>query len=255
MNQKTRGKDMLENRDVSFVKLSGDILLAVACDSAGGIGEKEKDVVRVHPYIVGRFTLRVPLMEIMSVGAIPVAVTAAICSEPSPTGEGILAGIRDELKTVDLNLPIAISTEKNIHTCQTGLGVTVMGTVNKKSLRINKTIAGDNIYCIGTPKVGNEVSLEDPAIADSKVVKELSNSSLIHDIIPVGSRGIKGEAESLASHLGLSVNWKNDCPVDIMKSGGPATCVIVTCPEELILNCTQPVFLIGTLSKLSRRLV
>jgi len=247
VNRKTRGKDMPENRDVSFVKLSGGMLLAVACDSAGGIGEKEKDVVRVPPYIVGRFTLRVALMEIMSVGAAPVAVTCAVCSEPSPTGEGIIAGIRDELKTVDLDLPIAISTEKNMPTCQTGLGVTVIGTVAQQVLRQNMTRPGDRIYCIGVPKIGNEVSLEDPEIADSNLVKGLLDCPFIHDIIPIGSRGIKGEAESLASYLGLSVEWRDDHPVDIMKSCGPSTCVIVTCPEELDLSCTQPVFLIGYL--------
>ncbi|MDI3481318.1 MAG: hypothetical protein PWQ97_973 [Tepidanaerobacteraceae bacterium] len=236
-----------KNRDVSFVNLSDDTFLAVACDSSGGIGEKEKDVVKVPPYIVGRFTLRVALMEIMSVGATPVAVTAAVCSEPSPTGEAIITGAQDELKTVDLCLPLAISTEKNISTCQTGVGVTVIGTVNKKRLRINRTRPGDHIYCIGTPKVGNEVSLEDPAIADSKLVKQLLNHPLIHDIIPIGSRGIKGEAESLASYLGLSVKWSGDHPVDIIKSGGPSTCVVVTCPTELDLPCQQPVFLIGAL--------
>ena len=44
------------NRDVSFIELNADLYLAIACDSCGGIGEKERDVVCVPPYIVGRFT-------------------------------------------------------------------------------------------------------------------------------------------------------------------------------------------------------
>ncbi|MCL6559065.1 MAG: alpha-ribazole kinase [Firmicutes bacterium] len=238
-------KCLPKNRDVSFVKLSGDMLLAVACDSSGAIGEKEKDVVKVPPYVVGRFILRVPLMEILAVGATPVAVTATICSEPSPTGEGIITGIKDELKTVDLNLPITISTEKNMPTCQTGLGVTVIGTVAQQDLRQNMTRPGDRIYCIGLPKVGNEVGLENPEIADSRLVKQLLKHPLIHDIIPVDSRGIKGEAESLASYLKLSVEWADNLTVDIKKSAGPSTCVIVTCPKELDISCIQPVFPVG----------
>lgn len=236
-----------ENRDVSFIKLDEDLFMVVACDSAGGIGEKEKDVVKVSPYVLGRFTLRVALMEVMAVGAAPYAVTAAICSEPSPTGKDIIAGIKDELKLIELDLPIVISTEKNIPTCQTGLGVTVIGTVNKKNLRINETKAGDKIYCIGIPKVGNEVSLKDPDIADSKLVKEILNLPSLHDIIPVGSRGVKGEVQSLASYLGLSIMWESNLPVDIKKSAGPSTCVIVTCPKETIFDFRPPSFLLGRL--------
>lgn len=245
MDSERTGKDLPNNRDVSLVKLGGDMLLAVACDSSGAIGEKQKDVVKVPPYVVGRFILRVPLMEITSVGASPVAVTCAVCSEPSPTGDGIIAGVRDELKTVDMDLAMAISTEKNMPTCQTGLGVTVIGTVARQNLRQNMTRPGDTIYCIGLPKVGNEVHLEDPEIADSKLVKRLLKHPLIHDIIPVGSRGIKGEAESLASYLKLSVEWADNSAVDIKKSAGPSTCLIVTCPEELDFSCTQPVCLVG----------
>ncbi|HHW03964.1 MAG TPA: alpha-ribazole kinase [Thermoanaerobacterales bacterium] len=236
------------NRDVGLIKLAGDLCMVVACDSAGGIGEKQLDAVKVPSYVLGRFTLRVALMEVLSVGADPCAVTAAICSEPSPTGEGVISGIKDELKSVKMDLPIVISTEKNIPTCQTGLGVTVIGTVHEKSLRMNNTQKGDRIYCIGIPKVGNEVRLEDPEIADSMLVKELLNQPLIHDIIPVGSGGIKREAEVLASHLGLSVKWRDDLAVDIMKSGGPNTCVIATGPEELHLSCAKPVSLVGMLS-------
>lgn len=229
-------------RDVNFVSISDDYYLAIACDSCGGIGEKEKDVVKVSPYIVGRFTTRLNLMEILSVGASPKALTAAICNEPSPTGDGILMGIKDELKELSIDLPITISTEKNIETCQTGLGITIVGLVEKKSLRINKTKAGDKLYCVGVPKVGDEVSLDDTQIATSLLVIELLKIPDLHDIIPVGSRGIEGEAEMLTSFLGLKLSWNKDLPVDIKKSAGPATCVLVTCPTELNIPMPQPIF-------------
>lgn len=237
---------MAANRDVSFIELNESLYLAVACDSCGGIGEKVKDVVKVPPYVVGRLTTRVAMMEILSAGASPKALTAAICSEPAPTGERILTGIRDELNDLSLNLPLTISTEKNMKTCQTGLGITIIGLVKKESLRINKTKAGDRLYCVGVPKVGNEISLVDPEIANSLLIKELLEIPGVHDIIPVGSKGIKGEGEMLASFLGLELKWNHSLSIDIQKTAGPSTCILVTCPKELQIAQSQPVFLLAT---------
>lgn len=195
----------MDNRDVTFVEIFPEVFLAVACNSIGGIGDKPGDVVKVPPYIVGRFGSRVPLMEILAVGATPKSITAAICSEPDPTGEGILEGIRDELESVDLQLPITISTEKNIPTTQTGLGVTVVGVVGRDKLKLNETRSKDKLFSVGLPKVGNEVSLEDPEIADAKLVKGLVSLPAVHDVVPVGSKGIRREAEMLADHLGLRI--------------------------------------------------
>ena len=116
----------------------------------------------------------------------------------------------------------------------------------KKKLRVNKTKAGDKLYCIGI-KVGNEISLDDSQIANSLLIKELNDMSSVHDIIPVGSKGIKGEAEMLASFLGLELNWGKNLPVDIQKTAGPATCVLVTSPREISFKNAQPIFDIAKL--------
>ncbi|NLU09881.1 MAG: alpha-ribazole kinase [Tepidanaerobacter acetatoxydans] len=233
------------NRDVSFIKLNESLYMVVACDSCGGAGEKEKDVVKVPPYIVGRFTSRVALMETLSVGAAPKALTAAICNEPDPTGEGMLSGIREELKDVSLDLPLVISTEKNMKTYQTSLGITIIGIAEKQNLRVNRTMANDKLYCVGVPKVGNEIYLDDTEIATSLLVKELLKVPDIHDIIPVGSKGIKGEAQMLAAFLGLKLDWRPNLPIDIQKTAGPSTCVLVTSPVELRISQPQPVWLLA----------
>lgn len=233
------------NRDVSFIKLIEDIYLIIACDSCGAIGEKSLDVVRVPPYIVGRFTGRVALMETFSVGAYPKALTAAICNEPNPTGEGMLSGIKDELAEISLDMPIVISTEKNMETSQTGLGITVVGTCREEELRVGMTQPNDKLYCLGVPKVGNEVFLDDPEIASTLLVKKLLEAPNVHDIVPVGSKGIKNEAEMLASSLKLKLNWEQNLSIDIKKTAGPATCVLVTCPGNLDISCTQPIFLLA----------
>ncbi|WP_148865895.1 AIR synthase related protein [Thermosediminibacter litoriperuensis] len=235
------------NRDVALVELQPGIYLAVACDSAGGIGEKERDVVKVPPYITGRFTCRVTLMELLAIGADPLVLTATICSEPSPTGEGLLKGVMDELCASGFNIPITISTEKNIPTCQTGLGVTAVGLVKEGGLRMGRTEPGDGVYCLGVPKVGNEVSLHDPDIADTGAVRRLLSLPEVHDIIPVGSRGIKGEVEHLARVSELSVRWELCPPVNTKKPAGPSTCVVFTASKLPDIKGPSPVFRLGTL--------
>lgn len=218
-------------RDVEVTLLDNGQYLVVACDSCGGIGPKELDVVKVPNYIVGRYTARVALMEVLATGAVPRMITATVCNEPRPAGEEILAGIRDELQVCGLpDLPLAISTEKNITTRQTGLGITVLGVAGESKLRITTSKPGDWIYCLGIPKVGDEVKDDDdPEIVQGKHILGLLAVSGIHDIIPVGSQGIRREAELLARTVSGQFKPAPDAPVDINKSGGPATCLIFSC--------------------------
>lgn len=58
----------------------------VSCDSCGGIGEKELDILKVPHRLVGQLTARVALMEIICTGADPKIMTVAISAESEPTG-------------------------------------------------------------------------------------------------------------------------------------------------------------------------
>jgi hydrogenase maturation factor HypE len=66
-------------RDVDIVTLPNKDILVIACDSCGGIGLKDQDVVKAPPFIVGKYTARVCLMEVFAVGAMPAAMTVNIC--------------------------------------------------------------------------------------------------------------------------------------------------------------------------------
>lgn len=225
------------NRDVEVAFLNEEECLVAACDSCGAIGSKELDVVKVPPYITGRFTARVALLEVVSVGAVPQIITVAVSNEPDPTGAEILEGVRDELRAFELSsLRMAISTEKNMPTQQTALGISIVGVCLKSKLRIATSQAGDIVYCLGLPKVGPEVkSPDDLEIVQARDVRYLLKQEGVHDIIPVGSKGIRAEVELLASGLNYTfvAESSNSLPIDLDKSAGPSTCLIFTALPEM----------------------
>lgn len=45
----------------------------------------------------------------------------------------------------------------------------------------------------------------------------------VHEIIPVGSKGIKYETDLLAAMSGLKCEYRDDIEIDLHKSAGPAT--------------------------------
>lgn len=229
-------------RDVEVVSLDKKKHIVAACDSCGAVGSKELDVVKVSPYIVGRFTARVALLEVLAAGARPILLAVTSASDPHPTTDGIMEGVGDELKALNLTeTRLAVSSEKNIPTGQTGLGITAIGVCEKESLRIATSKPGDELYCLGLPKVGSEVvAHDDPEIVQGKHILALLASPGVYDIIPVGSRGIRKEAESLASQIGCGFEPEISAAVDLDKSAGPSTCLIFTCKRDTLPPAFPP---------------
>lgn len=238
-------------RDLSLVDLGENRTLVIACDSAGAIGAKEADAVKVPGYVLGRFTARVALMEVIAVGALPVSVVSTLCVEPDPSGLEINMGVRQELLELELDPEQVLtgSSEKNIPTTQSGIGVTVVGLGHTRELKMRRVESGDSVAIIGLPKVGQEVSLDDPDIVDLKTVKQLVRASYIKEVVPVGSRGVLVEALELAKLYGLQLKTfpVADC-VDVYKSAGPATCALVIGQELEQLVTRQPKFMLGIMS-------
>ncbi|MCG0277198.1 MAG: hypothetical protein L5656_01505 [Thermanaeromonas sp.] len=241
-------------RDLTLIDLSDDKVLVIACDSCGAVGPKEGDVVKVPGYVVGRFTSRVALMEVLAAGAWPICVVDTLCVEPFPTGADVQRGIIDELRflRVDPEALLTGSTEKNIPTSQSGVGVTVIGIASKEQLRIGRLRAGDSLALFGLPKVGTEVSLGDPEIADLSTIMLLLSSNQVREIVPVGSRGIKAEAETLALLNDLELVWYGiSDEVDLYKSAGPATCLLAAGEEATLKvlgeKAKKPFLLLGNL--------
>lgn len=244
-------------RDLTVLQLLGDLLLVVAVDSDGAIGPKEDDVVKVDGYLCGRFGTRVPLMEILACDAIPIAAFDALAVEMKPLGEEIIRGMRDELLSVGLpaDFPISGSTEDNVPTKQTGMGIVILGMVEQKAFRPGSSKSGDEVFLVGTPKSGpaDVVDIEDHEIATGVSVIECSRIDGVNDILPVGSKGVLHEANELAGWTGLSFTPKTDLGVNVRKSAGPSTCFVVSGSPGVHTTARhvlkQPVTLIGSLQK------
>lgn len=237
-------------RDLDIIPINQDTSLAIACDSCGGIGLKTCDSVQATPQVVGRLTTRVVLMEILSTGAIPIALTAAICSEPNPTGEALLEGICQSMEEAGFpNLPLTISTEKNTPTHQTALGMTAIATLQNRTLESRKSKIGCRVYAAGIPKVGQELSEDESQIADFTTLKQLLDASGVLEIWPVGSRGILAEGIDLAASAGGKLKLDSSVSFDLHKSAGTCTTLLFTSNLDLLdlMQLNVPCYKVGSI--------
>ena len=237
-------------RDLTLVEMNGDNLLVIACDSLGAIGTKEEDYLKTSGSIVGRFTVRVPLMEVMAAGAVPLLIINTLSVEMDPTGKDIIAGIREELTLAGLaDLTVTGSTEENMPTRQTGVGITVIGKAAAADLRLGKVQVGDPVYCLGQPRVGSAVLAG--VVPDVPLLKKLLAQPWGREILPVGSKGVLYEAGQLASTVQRKFSPAAVAGLDLYKSAGPATSLLVATEGERLAELREiadvAVFPVGTI--------
>jgi hypothetical protein len=229
--------------------------MVVGCDSAGGIGPKPMDKIKVDGYSLGRFTARVAIMEVLSTAAKPICLVNTLSVEPEPLGIEVIKGVKDEAKEAGLDPELAVtgSSEKNIPVEQTGIGVTVIGMTRNKFLKIGTSKPKDVVVAIGLPSVGNEVI---PAERGGKVAEisdllSLLQMDFVHEIIPVGSEGIAYELGVIAKESNLQFKLPNELKVNVKKSAGPATVILASLPEfklgELENAVNKPINIVGRL--------
>jgi hypothetical protein len=134
----------------------------------------------------------------------------------------------------EYEIPVVISTEKNMDTCMTATGISITGRLNGRLLRIGCAHPGDILYCAGIPRVGNEVLevlTQGSGIFTSEHVKALLDNEHVHTLIPVGSRGIAEEAHILAEESKLRIEWDEITELDLVKSAGPSTCAVFSADQ------------------------
>ncbi|MBS3985932.1 MAG: hypothetical protein KGZ66_10095 [Selenomonadales bacterium] len=233
----------------------GDTTIVVTCDSIGGIGNQELDVVCAEPAVVGRFLARVALMELYATGASLTALSCTLSVTPH-VADLILQGVYQESAILHRSPESVtiVSTEKNVPTRQTGVGITCIGLATNKSWRVGIAQAGDLVVALGHPKVGDEVALDDHENADLTKLKWLLGTKGIKDISPAGSKGVLYEAKAIASSANLHLSLAPGCTYDYHKSAGPATALVFACNEAAYreaLATIRPLTCIGRLEKMA----
>ena len=220
-------------RDLTVIDFDEKRYLGISCDSCGGIGYKEHDVVKASPQLTAYQTGKVALAELLCMGFAPVIMADGLAVEMNDTGKQLIEGFNEvlsKLKTTKVHL--TGSTEENIPTVQTSLGITCIGVCDKDKLKYKKTTKGDVCMLLGLPLVGNDVVNNPDKILDIDDFEELYLSGFIKEMVPVGSRGTSAELEELCIYNNLSFKFNDNLKVDLKKSGGPSCCCLVTLEEE-----------------------
>jgi len=240
-------------RDLTVIHLTDEYSIIIAVDSDGGIGPLEGDTFKCDPYQLGHFAMRVPLLELLSCGASPLAAFDMLSLPMNEVGKEIVRGVKDELKLANLgdDFPLSGSTEDNVPTNMTSIGTTIIGLVHNNDFNIGKTQINDFIVCVGLPKSAPDdvILLNDDEIINQNDIYKILELVGVHEILPVGSKGVENESHQLAQTVDLEIEIFKDQNIDIIKSGGPSTCVLVSCVadtfHELVKTMQVPVNVIG----------
>lgn len=219
-------------RDLLIVNC-GSYQLVVACDSNASVGNKPRDHLAWPPRDTGFVASKVPLMEVIAAGAEPLILINNLCVEINPTGLEILRGIEDACKTLRRAPIITGSDETNMPTVQTGVGVTVIGVAAADALRLGGSRAGDKVYAVGAPLgpvKGEDAFYEETAwnVFSLKTLSSLLEMPSVHEVLPVGSKGLAYEFAQLAKVAGLSMAVAKDVAIDMQRSGGANAVALVS---------------------------
>jgi hypothetical protein len=243
--------DVRRVRDLT-VWTDGDRSYVVACDANASVGELEHDFLRRPPEEAGYNAAKVAVMEVLATGARPFLVTNTLCGPLDDYGSRVVEGVRRALLEIDSDAVVTGSDETNMTTTQTGVGVTVVGSVETSSLRLGTSRAGDLVVCLGRPKDGVRVpySEADVDVAGPRDVLALVSTD-VHEVLPVGSKGVAYELGQLAATAGLSARPADKVSIDLAASAGVSTCVLASVRpdtlESLRSVTTLPIEVIATL--------
>lgn len=217
-------------RDLTVMELDDERLLVIACDSVGSIGPKPADRYPASARTVAHFAARVPLIEVLAAGARPEVIVDTLSVEMDPTGAEMIAEFRAIAAELGLGSErVTGSTEDNVATAATGIGVTVIASAARDGLRPGTARPGDRVLCIGRPTSAPEDRIEigDPRMVPLPLLARLVALPGVGDALPVGSRGVGAELAVLAESNGLAL-LPVEHDLDLARSGGPASCVLLT---------------------------
>ncbi len=241
-------------RDLSVIPMPDGSHLVIACDSVGGIGPKPGDTVPATAYATGYFAVRTPILELLAVGAQPRLIVNNLCFERGREADAIIAAITEVAVEVGLDRSaVTGSTEDNVTTTTSGIGITIVGSAAPGGLRSGRSRAGDLVACLGLPRSApaHRLGVEDvgmPTIAEVRTALSLPG---VREALPVGSAGIAAELIALAGTARLGHRLRAGA-LDLAASGGPASCVLISLDPVALddlraIRPDLPVAVVGTL--------
>lgn len=218
-------------RDVSIISLNEEEALVIAADNSGGIGLKEQDHVKAPYEVVSYYGFRVAVMECMAAGGKPISIVLHnFCDDHA--WDLLLAGIEKGLEELGLKGAVSVtgSTESNFTMLQSALGMIVLG---KRESTYVEEVSFENrkVAVIGSPLVGNEVIEQEKDVIPLSLFHELCELEDVV-IVPVGSKGILYELKNMLDEPSI-VGDSLICDVDVSKTAGPATCVLIAFKPDL----------------------
>ncbi len=222
--------EVVRERDLLYVRLADADVIVIAADSNGGLGPKPSDTVAVSGWVLGRFAARVPLLEVIAAGATPTVLVDTLSVEREPTGAAILEGVRTEAAAAGIPLDaVTGSTEDNVPTVATGVGVTVLGKAQIDDLRAGQARPGDVVVLVGRPKSApaDVFGPDDPDVLSIGALRAAMDVPGVHEALPIGSSGVAAEVAALARSAGARAEHVPDWPVAEGQSGGPSTAALV----------------------------
>ena len=247
------------HRDIQLIEKDAITYLAIACDVSASIGPKVNDRIQVSGETAGYYATTVPIIELISIGAKPISVTDTLGVEMQGVGEAVIAGVHKAMVEGEINpLCLTGSTEDNIPTTTTTVGITVIAELNKDLLEAYTPKEGEHIYVIGLPKMGAEFLEEEirgnkGEVMTIETAMSIRRQESIGHMLPVGSKGIAHELQLLLEMYHLDMRWAKEITLDLKKSAGPAGCMIVTCVNQgvefLETKITHPITYLGEVKK------
>lgn len=222
-------------RDLVYWR-DGDSIYVLASDSNAGIGGLPGDTLAKDPIEVGYSAAKVPLMEVVAAGAKPFLLTNSLGGPLDDYGRQILAGIRAALAEVDADVTVTGSDETNIPTRQTAVGVAVLGRARPAEIRWGGTQQGDAVVAVGHPRDGlrHLYAEGDADVANLADLFAASRIAGVHELLPVGSKGVRYEAQQLAAGVGCRLVLLAGHSLDLDASAGASTCFLATLPVPAI---------------------
>lgn len=201
----------------------------VTTDNSGAIGEKERDVVQVPDDVTSYYSARVTLLEQWAAGAEPEAIVMHNFSSEA-SWERYVKGITWLFDELSLPVPpIKGSSETNMPTLQSGVAITMIGAPVRPVVDANTL----QWFTYGKPLVGHELLEYPKYIANLLLVKKAIDTNLIGRIWPVGSKGILSEIKRLLGDVAFSSS------LEVRKTAGPATVILLGIPEEQVESAEQ----------------